>query len=141
MDDAQIQRTESRRLQRLTSSERVRTPSILDLTDENFDKEVLDTQSLVVIGFWSGRRDLCQPLLDTLSRMADSRPEVKVGRVDATRALEVAKAFDVKAVPHLAIVLRGDVVFEAIGGRTFEELEKVLTPFIEAAVNGNGHLA
>jgi thioredoxin 1 len=124
-------RIESRRLPRLTS-ERARLTSLLDLTDENFDQEVLDTKALVVIGFWSGRRDLCQPTLDVLQRLADSHPEIKVGLVDATRAVKVAEAFDVRAVPHLAIVLRGDVVFETVGTRTFEELEKILAPFIEA---------
>ena len=59
--------------------------------------------------------------------------EIKVGQIDVTRSPEVVRAFDLKAVPHVAIVLRGDVVFEAVGTRTFEELEQVLIPFIEAA--------
>lgn len=133
MDETQTQRPESRRLPRLTPSERVRTPTILDLTDENFDVEVLDTKTLVVIGFWSGRHDVCQPMLDVLCRLADVHPEIKVGRLDATRSPEVVKAFDLKAVPHVAVVLHGDVVFEAVGGRTFEELEQILAPIIEAA--------
>jgi len=111
-------------------------PAILDLTDEDFDREVLDTKSLVVIVFWSGRRgDLCQSMLDVLRRLADLHPEVKFGRVDATSSLEIVRAFGIKAVPHVAIVLHGDVVFESVGGRTFEELDGILAPFIEAATH------
>jgi len=131
LDETQTQRPESRRLLRI--SDRLRTPSVLDINDDSFDREVIDSKALVVVGFWSGRHDLCQSLLDVLSQLACAYPEVKVGRVDATKSPEVVKVFDLKAVPHVAVVMAGDVVFESVGARTFEELEKVLTPFIEAA--------
>lgn len=135
LDEPQAQRPESRRIPRLTSSDRIsKASSVVDLTDDNFDREVLDAKALVVIGFWSsGHHDKCQPALSVLRRLADVHMEIKVGQIDVTRSPEVVRAFDLKAVPHVAIVLRGDVVFEAVGTRTFEELEQVLIPFIEAA--------
>jgi thioredoxin 1 len=108
-------------------------PTILDLTDENFDVEVLDASALVVIGFWSWRCELCQPMLDVLRRMTEAHPEIKFGRVDVTKSPEVVKAFDLKAIPHIAFALHGDVVFESVGARTFEELEQALAPFIKVA--------
>ena len=41
-----------------------------------------------------------------------------------------SEALEIKAIPYIMVVHQGDVVFELIGDRTFEDLHAKLLPFI-----------
>jgi thioredoxin 1 len=134
LDDARTQPDSQRLRLRLTPSER-QPIALLEFTDDNFLHEVLDSKSLVVVDFWAERSEICRLMLGVLRRLAAAHAcsNVKFGRVDVTRNPEVVKAFDLKAVPYVAVIFHGDVVLEILGNKSFEEVEERLAPFIEVA--------
>ncbi len=136
-------RTESQRLRSILPADPVKTVGLLEFTDRNFVAEVLDAKGqLVVFDFWCESCVPCRFLHAVTLRLRDELKTVKFGRVDVDTNPGIVKAFGIRAVPHLAAVLNGEVLFEFVGGRTYEELMERIAPFAgghNGNGNGNGH--
>lgn len=97
---------------------------------------------LVVFDFWAESCVPCRFLHAVTLRMCDELKTVKFGRVNVDLNPEIVKAFSLRAVPHCVAVLNGEVLFEFVGSRTYEELMEKITPFMGTSGrngNGNGH--
>jgi thioredoxin 1 len=100
---------------------------VQQLTDSNFDNEVLGSEVPVVIDFWAETCVPCrlqEPTIHKLARELHGR--VKVGRLDVFDNPRTTEAFRVRGVPHLAVVRDGEVVLELVGGHSFEQLRERL---------------
>jgi thioredoxin 1 len=124
--------TESQRLRLIFSGSKAEDrskdqPDIQQITDDSFVAEVLDVQDrLVVIDFWADHCVPCRSVHKAMQRLQAEMPAVKFCRVDVGQSPEIVRTFGLRAVPHIAVVLDGDVVMEAIGGRTYDELKKMI---------------
>ena len=119
-------RTESQRIRAFLTHENgngKHGPKLLEFTDDNFVTEVLDVQDrLVVFDFWADYCVLCKFVLEAMKKLQHDLVDVKFGRVDVTKNPELVRAFDLKAIPHVVAILRGDVVMEVVGDKPYEEL-------------------
>ena len=101
--------------------------SVIRITKDNFEAEVLRSQLPVLLDFsakWCGP---CRMLAPTIEAIADERADsLKVGTVDIDAEPELADAFRVSAVPFLAVMKGGKLVSSAMGLRPKAEIEKLL---------------
>ncbi len=94
---------------------------ILDLTIERL-REVLARHDVLIIVFYADWCTPCRSFRETLAAAAEEHRDVGFALVDVERQVELAKAFQVGAVPKIAMLRSGAMVFSHEGELTDEAL-------------------
>ncbi len=84
-----------------------------DVTEEGFQTQVLEAsaQHPVVLALWSSRAEQSRAAVDVISRVADSfGGQLSLARIDIDSSPQLAEALQVRAVPYVLAVLRGQPV-------------------------------
>ncbi|MER3523803.1 MAG: thioredoxin [Ignavibacteria bacterium] len=88
----------------------------IEITDANFEQEVLKSDKPVLIDFWAvwcGPCKMIAPVVEELAREYDGK--LKVGKIDVDNNPEVAMRFGIRSIPTLMIFKNGQVVEQIIG--------------------------
>jgi len=86
------------------------------LTDDNFESEVLQADTPVLVDFWAawcGPCRLMAPTIDSLASDYDGR--VGVGKLNVDENSETAERFGIRSIPTLLLFKDGKVVESAVG--------------------------
>lgn len=105
--------------------------SKIEITDQNFEEEVLKSDVPVVIDFWAiwcGPCRLIAPIMDELAEEYEGR--VKIGKLDVDANQQTAIKYGVRSIPTVLYFKDGevkDMVIGAVNKAVFKEkLEKLL---------------
>lgn len=104
--------------------------SALNITKENFETEVMQSEEPVLLDFWSPRCGPCQMVLPWIDELAVEVEGAKIGKVNVDEQPELARAFRVMSIPMLAVVKDGKVVKSEIGARPKEDIRSMLDDVI-----------
>lgn len=91
--------------------------SVLKITKENFESEVLKSDKPVLLDFWAQWCGPCRMLSPTVEEVAGETPNVKVGKVNIDEQPELAQAFGVMSIPTLVVMKNGKMVNRTVGVR------------------------
>ncbi len=105
--------------------------NVLELTDHNFEQEVVKSDKPVLVDFWAEWCQPCKMVAPTVSDLADEYVgRVKVGKLDTDANTNVASRFGISAIPTIMLFRDGEVVHKFVGvtpKREFAaELERVV---------------
>jgi thioredoxin 1 len=95
----------------------LRNMAVISLTKDNFNREVMECTTKVLIDFyadWCGPCQMVSPLVDEI---AGERQDIKVCKVNVDEQPALAQAFRVTSIPMLAVVENGKLVQHAVGAR------------------------
>ena len=81
--------------------------SVVTITKENFNSEVLQSDKPVLLDFWATWCGPCRMLSPIVDQVADERPDVKVGKVNVDEQPELAERFGVETIPTLLVFRNG----------------------------------
>ena len=95
---------------------------ILNVTKENFDKEVLQAEGTVLVDFWASWCGPCRMIAPAVEKISEEHPDVKVCKVNIDDEQELAIKYGVMSIPTLMVVKNGEVVNTAVGLRPKEEI-------------------
>lgn len=101
--------------------------NILDLTDANFRREVLEADRPVLVDFtaqWCGPCKAMAPALDALA--AEYAGKVKVAKLDVEQNQDTAEQFGIRAMPTLLFFKGGKVVGQIVGAVPKARLDEAL---------------
>ncbi len=98
----------------------------LNLTIDNFDEEVLNSDKPVLIDFWAPWCGPCQMVLPIIAELADEVTDAKICKVNVDENIELAQKFRVMSIPTLLVVKNGDVVKREVGAKSKEEILAML---------------
>ena len=96
--------------------------SVLELTLDNFEQEVLKSDKPVLIDFWATWCGPCRMMAPVVDEFADENPAVKVGKVNVDDHPELAGAFGIESIPTLVAIKDGKVAGTVIGVRPKADL-------------------
>ena len=88
----------------------------VEVTDSNFQNEVLNSATPVLIDFWAewcGPCKMIAPLVEELAKEYDGK--LKVGKVDVDSNQQVSMQFGIRSIPTLLIFKQGKVVDQLVG--------------------------
>ena len=97
--------------------------NVKEFTDANFDSEVLQSQSPVLVDFWADWCMPCRTLAPVIDAVADEvAGTAKVGKVDTEGNRQVGMKYGITAIPTVLIFKGGQVVKRFVGFKKKEEL-------------------
>ena len=100
--------------------------AILNVTKENFQTEVVQSDKPVLLDFWAAWCGPCRMVSPVVDEIAAERPDVKVGKVNVDEQPELASAFGVMSIPTLVVMKGGKVVQQTVGARPKQQILALL---------------
>lgn len=100
--------------------------SILNITKDNFEQEVLKCPNRVLLDFWAEWCGPCQMIAPIVHQLAEENEHITVGKVNVDQQMELAMQFGISSIPTLLVFENGKVIATSVGLKTKEQLEKLL---------------
>ncbi|MBQ9246779.1 thioredoxin [bacterium] len=85
--------------------------NVLEITDDTFEKEVINQQQLTLVDFWATWCGPCRklsPVIDELATEFDGK--VKFVKIKADENMQTAQKYSISGVPSLLIFKNGEPV-------------------------------
>lgn len=98
--------------------------NIVTLTQENFEKEVLQSAQPVLVDFWAewcGPCKMLSPILDELAQEYDGR--IRIGKVNIDEFQDLAAQYGIHSIPTLLLFKQGQVADQIVGLRSKRDLK------------------
>ncbi len=99
--------------------------SVLTITKDNFEEEVIKSDKPVLLDFWAAWCGPCRMVGPVVDKIAEEHPEYKVGKVDVDAQPELAGQFSVMSIPTLLVFKEGKMVNKTVGVASKEALLKM----------------
>lgn len=101
--------------------------NIIELTDSNFDQEVLKSSEPVLVDFTATWCGPCKMLAPIVEKVADETVgKYKVGKLDIDDAPSITQRYGIRGVPTVLVFKNGEKVGQHVGVTNKETLLKLL---------------
>jgi thioredoxin 1 len=100
---------------------------VITLSDANFDREVIQSETPVLVDFWATWCAPCKaiaPLIDTIAD--DNAGKLKVGKVNVDENAATPGKFGVRGIPTLILFKNGVIVDQIVGNVPKSQLDALI---------------
>ena len=97
----------------------------MNISAEQFEKEVIQSKVPVLVDFWAPWCRPCQmmgPILDEVAKELGGKAKIIKIDVDDSQNVALAQMFQIMSIPSMKIFKAGNVVEEYVGMRSKEQL-------------------
>ena len=99
----------------------------VNVTDESFDKEVIQSSKPIVVDFWAEWCGPCKMIGPILQELAEEMGDkIKIVKVDVDNNNQSAMKFSIRSIPTLILVKEGVVIAQHIGAASKAQLEEFI---------------
>jgi thioredoxin len=103
--------------------------SVSEVTDNNFQAEVLEADVPVLVDFWAPWCGPCRMVAPVVEEIAEERGEaLKVVKLNTDENQETAIAYNVMSIPTLILFRHGQPAKTVVGAYPKKRLEAELEP-------------
>ena len=99
---------------------------LVDVTEANFDEEILQSDTPALVDFWGDHCPACRQISPILSELAEEHAgKIKIVKLHAAENPAVSARYGVRSMPTVLGFSSGEVVGQLVGARpksAFEEL-------------------
>ena len=100
------------------------SPNVKELTDSNFETEVLQSEIPTLVDFWAIWCGPCKQIAPMVDAVADDyKGKLKVAKMDVDRHQIVPQQYSIRSIPTLLLFKGGKVVGQFVGTMARGKLE------------------
>jgi thioredoxin 1 len=109
-------------------------PNTLIFSDATFDREVLNSDTPVLVDFWAEWCGPCRIMEPTIDMIAtEYRGKVKVGKLNVDENSGTAARYNIRGIPTLLLFKGGRVVDQRVGAIGKSEVQRMLDAHLVTA--------
>jgi thioredoxin 1 len=106
----------------------------IQLTDDSFDKDVVQSAQPVLVDFWAPWCGPCRMLAPVIEELAkEYSGKIKVAKMNTDDHPNAASKYRISAIPTLLFFKGGKVVEQLVGVHSKADLKKTLDSLLAAA--------
>jgi thioredoxin 1 len=103
------------------------SPDLIELTDQNFETEVLKGQVPTLVDFWAVWCAPCRAIAPTVEALAkEYKGRLKVGKMNVDEHQGVPQKYEIRSIPTLLIFKGGTVVGQIVGNVPRAKIEDAI---------------
>lgn len=100
---------------------------VLEITDANFETEVIKSDVPVLVDFWAEWCMPCRMLAPTIEKVAsDYSGRIKVGKLDTDANRQAAVKYGITNIPTVMLFKAGDVHTKLVGLKTESDFKTII---------------
>lgn len=88
---------------------------VIEITEQNFKKEVIDSEIPILLDFWASWCGPCRMLSPVVEEISNEYMNIKVGKVNVDEQSELAQKFGIMSIPTLMVFKNGKHIDTKIG--------------------------
>jgi len=99
----------------------------MELTDGNFDQEVLKSQVPALVDFWAVWCGPCRAIAPVVEALAkEYKGRLKVGKMNVDEQQGVPQRYEIRSIPTLLVFKGGNVVAQIVGNVPRAKIEDAI---------------
>jgi thioredoxin len=101
--------------------------NIITLTDDNFEKEVIESDTPVVVDFWATWCAPCRMFAPTFEEISNEyEGKVKFGKLDTDANPKTSMEYGIRSIPTVAYFKKGDKPKGTVGVLSKSDFKKAV---------------
>jgi thioredoxin len=108
------------------------TEKVFEVTDSNFQAEVIESSEPVLVDFWAPWCGPCRMVAPVLEEIANERDNLRIAKLNVDENQQTAATYQVISIPTMILFKNGEAAKKVIGAYPKKRLEAELEPALAA---------
>ncbi len=111
---------------------KIMSDNLVQLTDDNFETEVIKSSAPVLVDFWAVWCGPCKMIAPELEKIADEKSSdvLKIGKVNVDECRDTAIKYGISSIPTLLLFKDGEVAKKLVGAMGKDKILDEIGEFI-----------
>lgn len=100
--------------------------NVLEVTDNTFDEEVLNSDKKVLIDFYATWCEPCKELSPIVDEVSQERNDIKFVKIDVDKNENLSDKYSIYSIPTLVVIENGEEVNRGVGLMGKDKINELL---------------
>jgi|TARA_Y100000310_G_scaffold302635_1_gene340212 thioredoxin 1 len=104
---------------------------MIEITQENLDKEIINSEEIVVVDFWAEWCVPCKQMTPIFEELSKEMKKIKFVKIDVDSNQDLAMKYNIMSVPTFMVLNKGNEVDRFSGSMPKDSFKKKIEEFLE----------